>query len=146
VAHFLRAALMGEPVTIYGTGRQVRDLLFVSDLVDAFVAARECMGALTGRAFNLGGGPRHTASLLEILDFIEHQAASAPEVKFAETRLGDQPWYVSDTSAFTAATGWRARVSVREGLYRLMEWLQEWTGQSWRPAEQQRETQACASP
>jgi CDP-paratose 2-epimerase len=144
VAHFLRAALLGEPITIYGNGKQVRDLLFAADLVDALVVAQQQMPALRGRAFNIGGGARNTASLLEVLDFVARTAPPGPDVAFAPPRPGDQPWYVSDTSAFASATGWEARTSVREGLAALMDWLREWTGRNRRePARE--EVQACAS-
>jgi CDP-paratose 2-epimerase len=144
VAHFLRSALMSRPITIYGTGQQVRDLLFVGDLVDAFLAAEQRMTSIRGLAFNIGGGPRNTASLLEILDFVERAAGPLAPVSFAETRPGDQPYYVSDTSSFTAATGWRPRVSMQEGLHRLAEWLSEWTGRSC-AARSRGEDWACVS-
>lgn len=143
VAHFLRSALSGTPIVIYGTGRQVRDLLFVGDLVDAFLAAEERMSVLRGHAFNIGGGPRNAASLLEILDLIEHATGQLPPLSFAETRLADQPYYVSDTSAFTAATGWRPGVSIEEGLEALTAWLREWTGHRKAPSDM--ENSACAS-
>jgi CDP-paratose 2-epimerase len=144
VAHFLCSALLHRPITIYGTGQQVRDLLFVGDLVDAFLAAEERMTCIRGRAFNIGGGLRNTASLLEILDFVDRVAGPLAPLSFAETRPGDQPYYVSDTSSFTAATGWRPRVTIQEGLHRLAEWLGEWTGRS-RAASSREEAWACAS-
>ena len=144
VAHFLRSALAGTPITIYGTGRQVRDVLFVGDLVEAFLAAQACMRSIRGRVFNIGGGPRCAASLLEILDLIERLAGPLPPVSFAPTRLADQPYYVSDTSSFTAATGWRPRVSIEEGVRSLTEWLGVWTGHG-RETPTDQETSACAS-
>ena len=144
VAHFRRSALSGKPIVIYGTGRQVRDLLYVGDLLDAFLAAEASMPALRGRAFNIGGGPRNAASLLEILDLIERVTGRLPPISFAETRLADQPYYVSDTSAFTAATGWRPGVSVEEGLQALSEWLREWTAHR-REAASEQENSACVS-
>jgi CDP-paratose 2-epimerase len=144
VAHFLRSALLRRPITIYGTGQQVRDLLFVGDLIDAFLAAEEQVRSIQGRAFNIGGGPRNTASLLEILDFVERTAGPLAPVAFADARPGDQPYYVSDTSSFTAATGWRPRVALQEGLHRLAKWLGEWTGRSC-AATPHEEAWACAS-
>lgn len=144
VAHFVRSALTGTPITIYGTGRQVRDLLFVDDLVEAFLAAERCMPAIRGRAFNIGGGPQNSVSLLEILDRIGRFLGPLPPVSFAETRVADQAYYVSDTSAFTAATGWRPRVAIEDGLQALAEWLREWTLQE-RQARSPRESSACAS-
>ncbi len=123
VAHFLIRALDGLPITLYGDGLQVRDVLFVDDLVDAFVLARRHVGRLAGRAFNIGGGPANTTSLLELVERIGGLARRRPDVRFDAWRTGDQKWYVSDVRAFGAATGWQPRTSVAEGLARLHEWL-----------------------
>src|SRR5205085_11918833 len=123
VAHLLLRALRGEPITIYGDGRQVRDLLFVEDLVDAFLLAESRAEELAGRAFNIGGGPARTRSLLELMDDIADLEGRSPELRFANWRPGDQRYYVSDTRAFRDATGWAPRVSVAEGVARLHEWL-----------------------
>jgi CDP-paratose 2-epimerase len=125
VAHFLIRALRGEPVTIYGDGAQVRDALFVDDAVDAWLAGLRQIDRLSGRAFNLGGGPSCTLSLLEMLAHIERLTERRPDVSFADARPGDQLWYVSDTRAFEEATGWRARVGLDEGLGALTGWLRE---------------------
>jgi CDP-paratose 2-epimerase len=123
VAHFLIRALEGAPITLYGDGMQVRDILFVDDLVDAFLLAQGNMARLSGQAFNMGGGPQRTVSLLELLDRIEKLSGRKTPLRFEDWRPGDQRYYVSDTSKFEAATGWRARVSVDEGVARLWEWL-----------------------
>jgi CDP-paratose 2-epimerase len=125
VAHFLIRALEGETITLYGDGKQVRDILFVDDLVDAFLRATDQIHALSGRAFNIGGGPRNTVSLLELLDLMAEELGRKPEVGFADWRPGDQRYYVSDTRAFQQATGWRPMVGVREGVGRLAAWLRE---------------------
>lgn len=123
VAHFLIRALAGEEIVVYGDGCQVRDVLFVDDLVDAFLRARDRIDALAGRAFNLGGGPERSLSLRELLDALEGLCGRRPAVRFADWRPGDQRYYVSDTRRFRAATGWQARVGVRAGLERLRRWL-----------------------
>jgi CDP-paratose 2-epimerase len=128
VAHLLLRALRSEPITIFGDGHQVRDLLFVSDLVDAFLAARSCLDACSGRAFNLGGGPANTVSVLEVIERIGELTRRAPRLGFQPWRMGDQRYYVSDTRLFSALTGWRQRVAVEEGLTRLAEWLRDGTG------------------
>jgi CDP-paratose 2-epimerase len=129
VAHFVRCALDGVPVTVYGNGRQVRDILFVEDLVDALEAARTQIDAVQGRAFNMGGGPGNTISLLELLDHIERLHGSPLSTSFAGWRIGDQRFYVSCTEGFSAATGWKASTTVEAGLERLHDWLQQHTGQ-----------------
>ena len=123
VAHFLIRALDGEPITLYGDGRQVRDILFVDDLVDAMLLARQHIRTLSGRAFNIGGGPGNTTSLLELLERIAALAGRQPAVRHAGARVGDQLWYVSDTRAFAQATGWSQAVPLDQGLARLHAWL-----------------------
>jgi CDP-paratose 2-epimerase len=125
VAHFLICALQGRPLTIYGDGGQVRDILFVSDLVDAFLLAQDQMDDLAGGAYNMGGGPTNTISLLELLDLVEELHGERPSVEFEDWRTGDQRYYVSDTARFERMTGWRPRLEVREGVSRLYSWLRE---------------------
>jgi CDP-paratose 2-epimerase len=125
VAHFLIRAFKDEPITIYGDGRQVRDVLFVDDLVEAFLAARENIESLSGQAFNIGGGPRNTISLLELLELIGELHGKRPEVRFNAWRPADQQYYVSDTRRFSEATDWTQQVGVSNGVTRLYEWLRE---------------------
>ena len=123
IAHFLIAAIRRARITIYGDGKQVRDVLFVDDLVDAFVRAWSRIGVLAGRAFNIGGGPEHTLSLVELLQQIEELRGERPELRREPWRPGDQRYYVSNTTAFTEATGWRPRVGPRAGVEALHGWL-----------------------
>ncbi|MCK6530074.1 GDP-mannose 4,6-dehydratase [Myxococcota bacterium] len=125
VAHFLIGALAERPITIFGDGRQVRDLLFVEDLVDAFDLAFERADQVAGRAFNLGGGPANAASLVELLERIEERTGRRPDTEFRDWRPGDQRWYVTDSARFHEATGWKPRVPIATGLDRLLEWLRE---------------------
>jgi CDP-paratose 2-epimerase len=125
VAHFLIQAIQGRPLTLYGDGKQVRDVLFVEDLVDAFLLAREHARRVSGRAFNVGGGPRNTTSLLELLDLVAELRGARPRVTFDDWRVADQRWYVSDPRAFSRLTGWEPRTGVREGVARLHAWLEE---------------------
>jgi CDP-paratose 2-epimerase len=126
VAHFLFRAAYCAPITLYGDGMQVRDVLFIDDLVDAFLAAERGMRGtkgIAGRAFNMGGGAGNTLSLLELVDAIGRLSGAVPAISFSAWRPGDQRYYVSDTRAFSEATGWAPRVSVREGLERLYRWI-----------------------
>jgi CDP-paratose 2-epimerase len=125
VAHFLMKALAEERITLYGDGMQVRDVLFVEDLVDAMLLARQNAERTSGRAFNIGGGPKNTTSLLELLEIIAQINGREPNVAFDDWRVGDQRYYVSDTRRFQSATGWRPKVGVRDGVARLHQWLLE---------------------
>jgi CDP-paratose 2-epimerase len=125
VAHFLINAIDGKTITVYGDGMQVRDVLFVEDLVDAFLRAQANMRSISGHAFNIGGGPSNTTSLVELLDHIETLHGERPEVDFDAWRAADQRYYVSDTRHFRTATGWAAKTSVPAGLDALYKWLQE---------------------
>ena len=123
VAHFLIAALAGRPLTIYGDGLQVRDILFVDDLVEAMLLAQANAAPLAGQAFNIGGGPANTTSLVELLDLVGDLTGDRPLAEVQGWRPADQRYYVSDTRKFQQATGWRPRTSVREGVTRLCDWL-----------------------
>jgi len=123
VAHFLLAALRGQPVTLYGDGCQVRDLLFVDDLVEALILAHAHIGRLSARAFNIGGGPSQTTSLIELMDLIAELTGEPPAATYEDWRTADQRYYVSNTGSFREAVGWSPRVGIREGLQRLHAWL-----------------------
>jgi CDP-paratose 2-epimerase len=125
VAHFLLRALAGETITLYGDGRQVRDVLFVDDLVEAFLRAERQMPVVSRQVFNVGGGPDNTLSLLELLDLIAELNGRRPEVEHAPTRTGDQRYYVSDTRRLQRLTGWQPQMDVRQGVGRLLQWLRQ---------------------
>jgi CDP-paratose 2-epimerase len=124
VAHFLSRAVHGGTLWVYGDGKQVRDILHVSDLVEAFILASDRGRELGGRAFNIGGGPANSTSLLELLELIRTLEGTALEVRQGPWRTADQRYFVSDTRAFGEATGWRPRVTVPEGVMRLQRWIQ----------------------
>lgn len=127
VAHFVRRTLAGEPIAICGNGLQVRDALFVADLVDAMLRARQALVQrrkdVQGRAFNIGGGPNQSLSLLELVDRIAASLGRRPALTFGPWRPGDQRYYVSNIARFRQATGWAPQVSLTEGLDRLIEAL-----------------------
>jgi CDP-paratose 2-epimerase len=115
--------LQNEPITIYGDGCQVRDVLFVEDLVNAMLLAQDHAARLAGTAFNIGGGVTRTTSLLELIELIRTLCDVDPDIRLQDWRVGDQRYYVSDARAFQRATGWRPEVSVNEGVRRLAQWL-----------------------
>ena len=123
VAHFLIRALQGEPITLFGDGKQVRDILFVEDLVDAMLAAVRDIRQTSGRAFNIGGGAANAVSLVELLDQIGELRGEPVDVSFDDWRQGDQRYYVADSRALQEAVGWAPRVGVEEGVRRLHDWL-----------------------
>jgi CDP-paratose 2-epimerase len=99
IAHFLIRALRGEPISVYGDGRQVRDALDVGDAVEAYLAAWARIGAVSGRAFNLGGGPANAVSLRQVIAFIGELTGRPVEARYADWRAGDQRYYVSTRAA-----------------------------------------------
>ena len=123
VAHFLIRALRGAGVTIYGDGKQVRDILHVSDAVAAYRAALRGIDKVKGRAFNLGGGVRNAVSLNMVLAEIEHLTGAPLARRHASWREGDQLYFIAETSRLESELGWHARVDWREGLRDLAEWL-----------------------
>jgi CDP-paratose 2-epimerase len=124
VAHFLIQAMEERAITLYGDGKQVRDILFVEDLVNAMLAARRHIGELAGQAFNIGGGPENTTSLLELMELIAELRGEAPQIAWGDWRPGDQRYYVSNFEKFRSATGWAPRIGVDEGVRKLHAWLQ----------------------
>jgi CDP-paratose 2-epimerase len=98
-------------------------VLFVDDLVNAFLLAEQHLPEIAGEAFNIGGGPANTLSLLELVDRIAMLNGRCPQLLFDEWRVGDQRWYVSDHRKFTRRTGWQPRVGLADGVRRLHAWL-----------------------
>ncbi|MBV9201488.1 MAG: NAD-dependent epimerase/dehydratase family protein, partial [Alphaproteobacteria bacterium] len=123
VARFLIRAQKEVAITIYGDGRQVRDLLYVDDLVEALLLAEDHLPGIAGQAFNIGGGWENTISLRELIERITALNSSSPEVTYGPWRIGDQRWYVSDSGKFETLTGWRPRTDVEHGIRSLHQWI-----------------------
>jgi len=127
VAYLARKALLGEAFTVYGDGKQVRDVLYVSDLIRAFDAALKyikCSKYISGEIFNIGGGLENTLSLLEFIEILRKKTQN-PSVaySFAEWRPGDQKVYVSDITKLKKTLGWKPFIPVEAGIDRLFNWL-----------------------
>jgi CDP-paratose 2-epimerase len=123
VAHFMLAVAAGRPLTIFGNGKQVRDLLFVDDLVRAFKLAATHIDRTAGHVYNIGGGPRNSVSIwTELRPRLEALAGREIVATMEEWRPGDQPLYVSDTRAAARDFDWQPRIDVEEGLQRLWTW------------------------
>jgi CDP-paratose 2-epimerase len=125
VAHFLIRALAGEPISIYGDGRQVRDILHVSDAVGAYRAILAHIDEVSGEAFNLGGGPENAISLRELLAEIEILTNRPLGLRHSDWRNGDQLYFVADTHKLREAVGWRPRMGWRDGVHDLARWLRQ---------------------
>jgi CDP-paratose 2-epimerase len=125
VAHFLYTALHGAPLVIYGDGRQVRDVLYVGDLVRAFEAVRSSVAETAGQIYNVGGGPENTISLVELIAEISSLTGRRLRYSHERRRPGDQLIYVSDYSKLTLHTGWKPRSSVRQTLEAILEFWRE---------------------
>ena len=128
VAHFLIRALEGKPITLYGDGHQVRDILDVSNAVEAYLAAWRQIDSVSGRAFNLGGGPGNAISLNVLMTEIETLLDRRITIERSDWRPGDQRYFVADTRAAAQALGLGPKVRWQYGVARLARWLAEERG------------------
>ena len=123
VAWFMIACQTRRPITIFGDGKQVRDILFVDDLLDAYDAAFSGGREIAGRVYNIGGGPENVLSLLELVEYIEQRQGSRLKYAKSEWRPGDQKVFVSDIRRAYAELGWRPKIGSRQGLDLLYDWI-----------------------
>ena len=122
VAWFVIAAEMGLPITVYGNGNQVRDILFVDDLLAAYDAALERIGTTAGRVYNIGGGPDNAIAVCELLQFLRTQRGDL-KYRHEGWRPGDQRIYISDIRRARAELGWQPSVGWKKGLDLLIRWV-----------------------
>lgn len=126
VAWFVIAALMGKPISIYGDGKQVRDLLFIEDLLDAYDAAIAMPSKSSGEVFNIGGGSENTMSVwCQFQPILEHLLGKPVIVKYGDWRPGDQRIYVSDIRKAWQTLNWQPKTSVNAGIEILFHWVYE---------------------
>lgn len=125
VAHFIIAAHKGRDINIYGDGKQVRDILYVDDLVRAFRMAAQAIDKTAGQIYNIGGGPENTISLLELVSDLEQLVGRKIKLHFGPWRPGDQPVYISDIRRAQEHFGWQPQISKTEGVRRLLEWVRQ---------------------
>jgi CDP-paratose 2-epimerase len=125
-AHFVIAAVFGRAISIYGDGKQVRDMLYIDDLVDAYLSALQQIDKVSGRIYNIGGGIDNTLSIwAEFGPLLERLVGHKITVNYGDWRPGDQPVYISDISKAKTEFGWQPKVSVPEGIERLVHWVQQ---------------------
>jgi len=138
VAHFLIKALQDEQITLYGDGYQVRDILDVSNAVEAYLKAWSRIDRVSGRALNLGGGPANAVSLRELLAHMAELLGRTIDVRFEDWRAGDQRYFVADTREIGQTLGLSPAVPWKQGVALLAEWLRESRGLGQEmPAQQQ---------
>jgi CDP-paratose 2-epimerase len=125
VAHFLYSALEGKRITIYGDGRQVRDVLCVHDLVRAFAKVREQIDKTAGQIYNLGGGINNAVSLREVIDEIQLLTGKRLQFDSQRSRPGDQLYYVTDFRKLRQHTGWQPQYNVRQTIEAIYGWWKE---------------------
>jgi len=121
ITWFTIATILNKPISIYGDGKQVRDVLYISDLVnffDAFINSN-----LKHEVFNIGGGPENTLSLLELLDLLEELTGKRSEIAFDNWRPRDQKVYISDISKAKEKLMWKPKISSKEGVKKLTDWF-----------------------
>jgi CDP-paratose 2-epimerase len=124
VAWFLIAAVTGRPITIYGDGKQVRDVLWVDDLLDLYEKAVDQIGVAAGRVYNVGGGPQNTLAVWhELGPMLEQLLGHKIHVAYDDWRPGDQRIFVADIHKAERELGWRPKVSKQEGVRRLCDWV-----------------------
>ncbi|MGH7797319.1 MAG: GDP-mannose 4,6-dehydratase [Candidatus Binatia bacterium] len=123
VAWLIIAAVLQLPFTIYGTGKQVRDILFIDDLVDAFDLAWSNVDKAAGQVYNIGGGPVNAVSLSMIVDYLKKEVNPSMTIRHSRWRPGDQSVYVSDITKARKQLGWSPKVFWMEGVARLVHWI-----------------------
>ena len=125
VAHFGRALFGREPITVYGDGCQVRDILWIDDLVEAMRAVMRNVDTVAGEVFNVGGGAQNAVTVRGVIERLGEITGRSVPVRTADWRPGDQRVYVSDTGKLERVLGWQPRTSWKAGLEMLVDWLQE---------------------
>ncbi|MBN1233076.1 MAG: GDP-mannose 4,6-dehydratase [Candidatus Coatesbacteria bacterium] len=125
VAHFARCALTDIPIQIYGDGMQVRDILFINDLVNAFDIATSNPQKSNRKIFNIGGGSKNTISLLELIDMLKSLVNHEISFAFNDWRPGDQKIYISDISKACKLLGWYPKINKKQGIELLFNWMKD---------------------
>ena len=123
VAWFTIASQVGRPITVYGDGKQIRDVLWIDDLLDAFDAAVERIDVTAGQVYNVGGGPNNTLSLRELLTYLGQQHGSEIQFRSEGWRPGDQKVFVSDIRRAERDLRWAPKVNRQQGLDLLYDWV-----------------------
>lgn len=123
VSWFGIASVWNAPITIYGDGKQVRDVLYINDLVSLYDQIIKNIDICNGQAYNIGGGPEYTLSLLELINILEQQLNISISYNLADWRPGDQKIYISDISKIYRDIQWKPKCSIKDGITAMLEWI-----------------------
>lgn len=123
IAWFAIAGVRNRPITIYGDGKQVRDILYIDDLVDCYLKTVEHIDVASGQSYNIGGGPENAVSLLEVIRMLEELFETKLQLFYSGWRPGDQRMFMSDISKAKADLGWEPKIGKNEGIKRLVDWV-----------------------
>ena len=124
-AYFIIQSAFGKPLRIYGDGKQVRDVLYIHDLLDAYGAAWKNPSHSAGQIFNIGGGPDNQISLLEFVAFLENSRGTKIKLGFHPARPGDQRIFVSDNGKLKRELHWKVKTSLEVGFSNLNRWVED---------------------
>jgi CDP-paratose 2-epimerase len=125
VAWFAIAAMLRRDITIFGDGKQVRDVLHVDDLLRAYELAIRSPDKVAQQAFNVGGGPDNVMSLLELVELLENRLRRKIPLQWDDWRPGDQQVYISDIRKLESALGWKPAIDVATGVAQLAAWVEK---------------------
>jgi len=127
LAHFIKSTINNQPITIYGDGKQVRDILFIDDLSRALDMAGNNLDIAAGNVYNIGGGPKNTISIWNEFSKIlsDLNNSMLPPISYKEARTGDQCYYVSDIRKIKKELNWIPEYSIQDGISRLWDWCIE---------------------
>ena len=128
VAHFIISAIKNKKIRIFGDGKQVRDILFISDLINAYDAYIDKAGKLKNQVFCMGGGMKNTISLIELIEVLENKLNKKIKHDFYDWRPSDQKVYISDISKAKKLLSWKPNISPEEGIDLLVDWVKEKEG------------------
>ena len=125
VAYFAICSVLGRPITIYGDGKQTRDVLYIDDLVDCYLRAIDNIDRIKGGIYNIGGGPGNVLSLLELISMLEQLLGGKVQYGFDDWRPGDQKTFVCNVNKAHKDFGWRPVIKAADGVKMLVDWVRE---------------------
>jgi len=125
IFHFVNRIINGQHLNIFGDGKQVRDILYIGDLVKLYYSLLENKNQVSGEIFNIGGGVQNSISLIEAMDMIHDQTGKEVKIKTFIERPGDQKIYISDSTKVRSLIGWKSKTTVSDGVAKLISWAKE---------------------